>query len=267
MNDRFNEGPDKAESISGNREFSAAMTRLEKAVAEIVTVATGQLSERATTLLDDTSRRLEAEIRLRRVSDDVEEVERRRQRHDQRRRYRHRLVDRAERLNPRSGRLYRDPDNAKIGVVCGGLARYLGFEPWTVRLSALTGLIFIPCVDFPAYWIAYFIMETPDKNLDGASPNKRGRRYPRRDDDSQAGGATAGNDMRRKFDAGRSLRYASADLTQAELRLRRLESFVTSDQYELHKELAKIESEDVPPAEPRGAVGPAAGVGDARREL
>jgi phage shock protein C len=240
------------------------MTRLEKAVAEIVTVATGQLSERAATLLDDTSRRLEAEIRLRRVSDDVEEVERRQERHDQRRRYRHRLVDRAERVNPRSGRLYRDPDNAKIAGVCAGLARYLGFEPWTVRLAALTGLIFIPGVVFPAYWIAYFIMEKPDKTL-AAAASDRDRRRRGRGDDTSAGAAAADHDPRYKFDAGRSLRYAGADLTQAELRLRRLESFITSDQYELHRELTKIEREDVPQNGARGAVDSDNSGGEARR--
>ena len=37
------------------------------------------------------------------------------------------------------------------------------------------------------------------------------------------------------------MKYTRTDLTQAELRLRRLESFVTSDQYELQKELHRIE--------------------------
>ena len=47
----------------------------------------------------------------------------------------------------------------------------------------------------------------------------------------------------RPFTASKNLRYANADLTEAELRLRRLESFVTSEQYELQRELARIESE------------------------
>jgi hypothetical protein len=45
------------------------------------------------------------------------------------------------------------------------------------------------------------------------------------------------------FSKRRSLRHTAADLTQVELRLRRLESFVTSGRYELHKELNKIERE------------------------
>lgn len=167
-------------------------------------------------------------------------------------------MDRAERVNPRSGRLYRDPENQKIGGVCAGLARYLGFETWAVRLAALTGLIFIPGVVFPAYWIAYFIMDTPDNDLDDQAPRGdgkrrgRSRRKQRRDERelSQRGAAAVGNEPPQKFNAGRSLRYTSADLTQAELRLRRLESFITSDQYELQKELAKIERDDRAAAAP-----------------
>lgn len=240
MNEHRNEDTDKPPPSgrqTDNGDFSAAMARLEKAVSEIVSVATGQLSERATTLLDDTSQRLEAELRLRQTTEDTDEVDRRQQRRDHRRRVRHRLVDRAERINPRSGRLYRDPVKQKIGGVCAGLARYLGFETWTVRLTALTGLIFIPGIVLPAYVIAYFIMETPDNHLDNQlSRNDRPRRGRFR--------SGRGREQRQKFDVSRSLRYTSADLTQAELRLRRLESFVTSDQYELQKELAKIERED-----------------------
>lgn len=231
---------------SDGGEFSAAMARLEKAVQEIVTVTTGQFSDRAASLLDDTSKRLESELRLRRVTDDPD-VERSQARRRRRSRFRHRLVDRAERVNPRSGRLYRDPQNQKIGGVCAGTARYFGVETWTVRLAALTGMLFVPGVVFPAYWIAYFIMDTPDTpETEESTPRSKRRRRKREKDrerDRPRGAAAVGDEPPQPFVAGRRLRYAGADLTQAELRLRRLESFVTSDQYELQKELAKIERE------------------------
>jgi len=235
----------RQENVSGD--FSAAMSRLESAVQEIVSVTTGQLTERATSLLDDTSKRLESELRLRRVTDDPE-VEKSQARRRRRSRYRHRLVDRAERVNPKSGRLYRDPENKKIGGVCAGIARYFGLETWTVRLCALSGLMFLPGIVFPAYWIAYFIMDTPETDADGTKRRKGRRRRHRsrsrdRDTSRARGAAAVGDEPPQPFVATRRLRYASADLTEAELRLRRLESFVTSDQYELHKELTKIERE------------------------
>ena len=240
-------GPSRgATGASDGGEFSAAMARLEKAVQEIVTVTTGQFSDRAASLLDDTSKRLESELRLRRVTDDPE-VERGQARRRRRARHRHRLVDRAERVNPRSGRLYRDPQNQKIGGVCAGAARYFGVETWTVRICALTGMLFIPQIVFPAYWIAYFVMDTPDTpETDEPTPRskrRRRRREKKREISRSRGTAAVGDEPPQSFVAGRRLRYAGADLTQAELRLRRLESFVTSDQYELQKELAKIERE------------------------
>jgi phage shock protein C len=225
-----------------NGEFAAAMARLEKAVGEIVKVTTGQLSERATTLLDDTSQRLEAELRLKRASDTNPDIEQEQQRRSQRRYSRHRLVDRAERVNPRSGRLYRDPEHQKIAGVCAGVARYFGVDRWIVRLAALTGLLFMPAVVMPAYWIAYFLMDTPAKSEAAVNAQEQTKNRGRK---SRRGSVNNSSDAEsnQPFQPSRSLRYTSADLTQAELRLRRLESFVTSDQYELHKELTKIERE------------------------
>ena len=40
------------------------------------------------------------------------------------------------------------------------------------------------------------------------------------------------------------LRDVHADLDQVELRLRRMEAFVTSGHYELHRELRKIEKDN-----------------------
>ena len=44
-----------------------------------------------------------------------------------------------------------------------------------------------------------------------------------------------------KFSPRRSLRNVQADLNEAELRIRRMESHVPSGQYELQKELHKID--------------------------
>lgn len=243
MNAKRNEDPDKpppSGGPSGNNEFSDAIARLEKAVAEVVSTATGQLSERAASLLDDTSQRLEAEIRSRSVADDEDRIDH--SKISQRRHQRHRLVDQAERVNPLSGRLYRDKRRAKVAGVCSGVARYLSFETWAVRLAAVTGLIFVPGLTFPAYWVAYFLMDDPPNDVSLKNRSRRGKSPGRDKVDPGIDGAP--QQTRQKLDATRALRYAGADLTQAELRLRRLESFVTSDQYELHKELARIGADE-----------------------
>lgn len=264
MKDREDNRSDSSQP--GKGEFSAAMSRLEKAVQEVVDVTAGELTGRATTLIDDTSRRLEAELRLRRAESDSPEVAEASEQRRRRRRFRHRFDDRRERFTARAARLYRDPSDEKIAGVCAGIARYFGMETWIVRMGALTGLIFLPGIVFPAYWIAYFIMDKKptDEGLSSATdsatevPGKREssrarRRRERREHREARAGAEPS--ARRGFGnngglrgpeqepASRSLRHTMTDLTQAELRLRRIESFVTSDRYELQKELHKIENE------------------------
>jgi phage shock protein C len=131
----------------------------------------------------------------------------------------------------RSTRLYRDPEHAKIGGVCAGLANYYGIETWVVRCLAVTGLLFMGQIVFPAYWIAYFVMDTPQKAQQRREPEGRRRRHRRM------------VPARREVPPGQTLRNVELDLNQAELRLRRIESHVTSGHYELQKELNRIDPE------------------------
>lgn len=254
MNDNENHRNERADKRRDGSDFSVAMSRLEKAVQELVSATTGEITDRASSLLDETSKRIESEVRLKRVEEAHPEErpahERRRRRH----RHRHTFSDMR-----RASDLYIDPSEEKVAGVCAGFARYFGVETWIVRMGALTGLIFMPGVVFPAYWIAYFVME---KRTDGKKSTRRRRRprnRDRRDEQSAAmlhdefeaelaaGEAEVDNKRTRsdgpdpEFNATRNLRHITTDMTQAELRLRRMESFVTSDRYELHKELAKIE--------------------------
>lgn len=211
------------------------MSRLEKAVQELVTATAGELSNRATSMIDETSKRVEAEVRLRKATQDDPEIERQ---HEQRRRRhsrRHRFTDEVQK---QYSTLYIDKHDEKIAGVCAGLARYFGVESWVVRIAALTGLVFMPQIVFPGYWILYFVMEKKHGDQEqNSKPSKRQRRRRRRMAQQESTGDEASNARLRRQD----LRHVTTDLSQAELRLRRLESFVTSDRYELQRELAKIE--------------------------
>jgi len=240
--------PPREDNTAPAREITAAVERFEKAVQDLVSATAGHLGDRATNLIDETSKRLEAEVRLKRASSDPG-AERRQSRRRRRHRSRHRLAHRAERRSRRTGRLAADRSNKKIAGVCGAVAGYFGFETWAVRMGALTGLIFIPQVVFPAYWIIYFIM---DKSTLRGEPRTTadGRQYQAEAQSEEFRTMQSKPAQRpQEFVPRRTLRNTTADLAQAELRLRRLESFVTSDQYELHKELAVIERD----AGPRGA--------------
>ena len=128
-------------------------------------------------------------------------------------------------------------------------------------MAAVTGLIFVPGLTLPAYIAACFILDSEPG--DGATAPRRGRgsmRARRRQSKRSAGLSegieSAGGKQGSASNTGhtngqpreilqwpprRMLTHSRAELAQAELRLRRIESFVTSDQYELHKELRKME--------------------------
>jgi phage shock protein C len=258
-------------SSAGNQErseFQASVDRLEAAVQELVGSATSEFSDRASTLVDDITRKIQSEFRSAKRSggrtrssdlgltnedlglsdDDLYDdssdygeydefgdddssghhpnqrsaAERMRARRRARRRQ-------LQETRVRSSRLYRDPEHAKIGGVCAGLANYYGLETWVVRCLAVTGLLFMGQIVFPAYWIAYFVMDTPEKAQRRRRPDNRQRR------DRKTG------PVRREAPPSQTLRGVELDLNQAELRLRRIESHVTSGHYELQKELNRID--------------------------
>jgi phage shock protein PspC (stress-responsive transcriptional regulator) len=245
-------------------DFSQAMGRLEKAVQDLVTVTTGELGERATSVINETSKRLEAELRLKRATGDdldTDEVHvSRRRKHRQR----HRFSDDVE---GHYSTLYIDKNDEKVAGVCSAFARYFGVESWVVRMGALTGLIFIPTIVFPGYWISYFVIQKKSSSKPKRVRSSRRSRRRRRQEATEEAKAAVSEayeaehaeeyaeestpratqkqkqPRRDKPQPSRDLRHVTTDLTQVELKLRRIESFVTSNQYELHKELHKIDNE------------------------
>ncbi len=138
------------------------------------------------------------------------------------------------RRRPFFRRLSRDPERGMIGGVCAGIARYLGAEVWVVRCIAITGLIFMQGVVFLAYWILYFLMGPPSGKDD--DDHRRDNGY--HDHTSPA------PELGPRLSPRRSLRTVRAGLAQVELRLRRIERHVTSAQYELQKELHKLDGDN-----------------------
>jgi phage shock protein C len=130
-------------------------------------------------------------------------------------------------------RLYRDSARGMIGGVCAGFAEYFGIEAWVARCIALTGLLFMPTIVFPAYWIAYFVMENKAKpRRSGSDPDAA--RHDHRSPAPEFGA---------RLSPRRSFRNVKADLNEAELRLRRMEGHVTSNRFELQRELHRMEEE------------------------
>ncbi len=220
-------------------DFQASVARLERAVDELVSTARTQVSDRASAFLDETTRRLEREL------------DRRERRNSERssgaaaRSSGRRSRPHEDPLEGLPRRLYKDPSREKIGGVCAGIARYYGVEPWVIRCIAVTGLLFFPTIVFPAYWIAYFVMEKPPELDDDGRSRRRSRRCRararRRDARNRHDHSSPTPELGPRLSPRYSLRNVQADLTEVELRLRRMETHVTSGQYELQRELHKID--------------------------
>jgi len=154
---------------------------------------------------------------------------------------RHRDGDGYDDLDGLPRRLYRDPRRQKIAGVCAGIARYYQMEPWVVRCIAVTGLLFFPTIVFPAYWVAFFVMDKPPRLDDRPKRQRRERRSERHEARHDHGSPAP--ELGPRLSPRNSLRNVQADLTQVELRLRRMETHVTSGQYELQRELHKIDGD------------------------
>ena len=205
--------------------------------------ATDEVSDRAASLLDAAAARVRGESGP--DNRDTESDARRRDRRSKRAHYRD-----FEDLSRRSRGLSLDRENRKIAGVCAGIARHLGIEAWLARCVALTGLIFMPSVVFPAYWVAFFVMgHSPSERRRRVrrartrghaerrpGARRRRRRYSRAHRDHRA----SASPPRARFSPRQRLRAAQGDFAEAELRLRRIEAFVTSDRYALERGFAEI---------------------------
>ncbi len=224
-------------SRPGTSDLQQAVDRFEQAVQDLVGSATSELGDRATTFLNETTAKLEQELGGGRRNGAYEDSD-----SAARMRARRRARDRArsERLLERSPRLCRDDEHAKIVGVCAGIANYYGVEAWIVRCIAVTGLLFFGSIVFPAYWIMYFVMDDPKTE---EKPSKKRRERKRAQTGKQPLEVPLMEEPDRELSPRRNLRNVQADLQEVELRLRRMETHVTSGQYELQRELHKIDTE------------------------
>jgi phage shock protein C len=214
----------KSEAEARASELQQAAGRLEEAVQDVLRGAKEDFAGKAAGLIDDTTRRLRGETSSRRRARYSPEP---------------RLGD-----NPvRTARLYRSVDKRRLGGVCAGFANYFGVEVWVARCIAVTGLLFMPGITMPAYWIAYFMLEDDPEVTSTRRTASRSGRAARRAAKRAAREAQNGSTrFAESYAPHRALRHLTTDLTAAELRLRRMEGHVTSDQYELRKQLHALDS-------------------------
>ncbi len=228
-----NDGP-RGDDDYRRDEFQRSVDRLEKAVQGFVSAANEQVTTRAAGFIDETAERLERELKKRRDTrsrDDESRYESRRSRRHRRRQERWRAAVNVGAPGYRTSKLYRDPRRQRIAGVCAGFARYFGVEVWVVRGIAITGVIFMPALTIPAYIIATLVMpKVRDGGDDVVVDTKQ-----------QTDHSSPAPELGARLSPRRSLRSVQGVLDEVELKLRRIESHVTSGQFELQRELKRID--------------------------
>ena len=124
--------------------------------------------------------------------------------------------------------LYRIPEQAKIAGVCAGLGQRFGIEVWLIRIGAVSafflGVPFIPVL----YIAAWLLLDKKPASLTGSSS-----------------GLDHTVSVKSKiWQQGQPPQAAFKELKtqfrQLELRLRNVESYVTSQEFNLSREIDKL---------------------------
>jgi len=143
----------------------------------------------------------------------------------------------------RGSRLYKNPDKAKICGVCVGLAEYFQFETWVVRLIAFSFFLFSGGSAVIAYFVACFIMDPKPGTTSnkGCFGSEKRRHYQGREDDKQYDPSV--KDVWRKGHAPtETLGKLEGIFGKMENKLQSMESYVTSNKYQLAKEFENIKT-------------------------
>ena len=156
----------------------------------------------------------------------------------------------------KSAHLYRDRQRKKICGVCAGVADYVGRPAWEIRLYAVLGLIFIPSVMFPSYFITYFLMEDKPyyrrvtdrfkEGKDDRDSEHDHRQWGKRNrpEEHEAQGANDLSERQSAMSNVQAMKTAKDKFSNIEQRLRQMEGHVTSPRFELQREFRKISGED-----------------------
>jgi phage shock protein C len=135
--------------------------------------------------------------------------------------------------------MQRYPDEGWIAGVCAGIADYFGWKVQLVRLVAVLLLIFTAFwLVFIVYCVLWYVMD-PGSMSD---PNRPSYRNPPPDPMASrfSGGATSTSGTGTRSSANMS--ELKARFAKLEERLRNMEECVTSKDFELRRELKRLET-------------------------
>ncbi|MET1254691.1 envelope stress response membrane protein PspC [Aliikangiella maris] len=142
-------------------------------------------------------------------------------------------------------KLYKNPDKAKIFGVCAGIAEYFGFEVWVVRIITLALAVlnwFNGTIVF-AYLVLFFVLDPKPESISnkGCFGKERHRARPDKTPFENKPYKPTVKDVWRSGSSPKEmLDTIEYKFSTVESKLQRLESFITSKQFELEREFNKM---------------------------
>ena len=124
--------------------------------------------------------------------------------------------------NWRAQRFYRDPRHGKLMGVCAGLADYFGWNVTLIRVIAVVALLWFNVLTLAVYLVLGFVLPTKPEALYDWDADEEYWRSVRR-----SAGDTF-RDMRHRF-------------RELDMKLQRMEGYVTSSRYDLDRQFRDLE--------------------------
>ncbi|MFC3120358.1 envelope stress response membrane protein PspC [Agaribacter flavus] len=149
-------------------------------------------------------------------------------------------------------KLYRIPKQGKIAGVCVGIAEFFGIETWLVRILTVAAFLLItgPFIFF-GYIVLWAILDKKSDNTDNPQAGSKGYTASGSAQGSYASKGYVNRNSETKVEvkhavwqAGQTPKEAFKQIQQrfirTENRLRKLEGFVTSNEFQINRELNKL---------------------------
>ena len=127
--------------------------------------------------------------------------------------------------------IYRSRENKRFAGVCGGIAEHLNIEPWIIRLLFVGSFFMLGGLSVLLYIIAIFAI---DKRPRHATVNME---Y-----DEEQHQYRPRNAFKYGASTSSRLQKAKQRIDNALDRVKNMEAYVTSKQYELNKEFSRMQS-------------------------
>lgn len=150
-------------------------------------------------------------------------------------------------MSRKRGELYRNAEQGKIAGVCAGIADYLGWETWLVRILVVSGVLFGMPFLILGYIACWFILDkTPEKKTaDNYQTHESHYAKGHQQENKNADASNASIKVKaRIWQSGEPAKQALYDIGRKfrslEGRVQAMEQYVTSTEFTVSREINKL---------------------------